>query len=524
MSATHPGPPAAADTTTPDTTTPDTTTADTTTPDTAPIDASPTSAPAAAAPTTTTALPHPGLPAVGRPAADLLAELTVLTSADLPTRGERVSAYVYDSGRPGVREAGHAAYLAMLEVNGLDPTAFPSVVALERQVVGGMAARLGGSDATPGIFTSGGTESIILAVKAARDARPEVRDPQIVVPITAHAAFHKAGAYLRVRVVTVPVDPATFKADPVAMAAACTDDTVLVVASAPSYAHGVVDPVERIAADAAARGIPCHVDACVGGCLLPWLAEAGAAVPPFDLSVPGVTSLSADLHKYGYAPKGASVLLFRDEDMRRHAYYVCASWPGYPVVNTTVQSSKGAGPLAGAWATMQALGAEGYRALGRSVLAATRRLVEGIADIEGLRVLGTPEAALVAIGADPAAPLDLWALADESRARGFFLQPQLSVLGLPASLHITLTGVSEAGIEELLAILRAAADAVRPWARAPLRRTWWPWSPSSTSTPWTTPGSPRCCRWPASSSAGSRRDGWPASTGCSTPFRWRAAN
>ena len=405
---------------------------------------------------------HPGLPETGRPAGDLLADLAALTAADLPTRGERVSAYVFDTGRPAVRQAAHEAYLAMLEVNGLDPTAFPSVVALERQVVGAMATRLGGSDATPGIFTSGGTESIILAVKAARDARPEIAEPEIVVPITAHAAFHKAGKYLRVRVIAVPVDPTTFKADPEAMADACTDATVLVVASAPSYAHGVIDPVERIAADAVARGIPCHVDACVGGCLLPWLAEAGADVPPFDLSVPGVTSLTADLHKYGYAPKGASVVLFRDEAMRRSAYYVCASWPGYPVVNSTVQSSKGAGPLAGAWATMQALGAEGYRELGRSALSATRRLIAGVEAIDGLIVLGKPEAALLAIGSDPASPLDLWALADESRSRGFFLQPQLSVAGLPASLHLTLTGASEQGIDEILSVLRASVDAVRP--------------------------------------------------------------
>ena len=137
---------------------------------------------------------HPGLPETGRPAADLLADLAALTAADLPTRGERVSAYVYDTGRPAVRQAAHEAYLAMLVVNGLDPTAFPSVVALERQVIGATATRLGGSDATPGIFTSGGTESIILAVKAARDARPDVAAPEIVVPVTAHAAFHTAGA------------------------------------------------------------------------------------------------------------------------------------------------------------------------------------------------------------------------------------------------------------------------------------------------------------------------------------------
>lgn len=399
-----------------------------------------------------------GLPAIGRTAADLLAELDALKAADLPTRGENVTAYVYDSGRPEVREAAERAYLAMLEINSLDPTAFPSTVALERSVVAAVASRLGGDEATPGIFTSGGTESIMLAVKAARDARPEIAAPRMVIPVTAHAAFHKAGAYLRVAVDVVPVDPATFRADPAAMAAACTDDTVLIVASAPSYAQGVIDPVEAIAALAAERAVPCHVDACVGGWLLPWLADAGADIPAFDLSVPGVTSISCDLHKFGYAPKGASVVLFRDPAMRMAAYYACAAWPGYPVVNSTVQSSKGAGPLAGAWATLQALGAEGYRALGREALDATRRLVEGVARIEGLEVLGEPQATLVAIGSSS---LDLFELADRSRARGFFLQPQMAVDGLPASVHVTLTGVSARGVERMLAVLAQAADEVR---------------------------------------------------------------
>ncbi|MFC6599059.1 pyridoxal phosphate-dependent decarboxylase family protein [Kitasatospora paranensis] len=402
---------------------------------------------------------RPGLPEIGRTTTELLAEIAELTAADLPTRGGRTAAYVYDSGRPEVREAAEQAYLALMETNGLDPTAFPSIVALERSVVGAVASRLGGDAATPGIFTSGGTESILLAVKAARDARPDVPEPRIVVPVTAHAAFHKAGSYLGVRVVTVPVDPKTFRAVPEAMAAACDDSTVLVVVSAPSYAHGVVDPVAEIAAMAADRGLPCHVDACVGGWLLPWLSDCGADIPAFDLTVRGVTSLSCDLHKFGYAPKGASVLLFRDEAMRLGAYYACAAWPGYTVVNSTVQSSKGAGPLAGAWATMQALGADGYRELSRAALAATRRLIDGVGAIDGLTVLGSPDATLVALGSDS---LDLFALADEARARGFFLQPQLSLDGLPANLHLTLTGVSERGVTELLAVLAEAADAVRP--------------------------------------------------------------
>jgi len=406
------------------------------------------------------------LPEIGRPAADLLADLAAARAADLPTQGGRTTAYVYDSGRAEVREVAQAAYLAMLEVNGLDPTAFPSIVRLEREVVAAVASRLGGGAYTPGIFTSGGTESIILAVEAARDSWSDVERPEIVVPTTAHAAFHKAGHYLGVRVKSVPVDATTFRADPEAMAAAMTDSTVLVVASAPSYAHGVVDPIPSIAALAAARGVPCHVDACVGGWLLPWLAEEGAEVPPFDLSVAGVTSLSVDLHKFGYAPKGASVLLFRDSAMRLGAYFACAEWPGYTVINSTIQSSKGAGPLAGAWATLQALGADGYRSLGRAALAATRRLIAGVGEIPGLRVLGSPDATLVAVAsADPA--VDVFAVADEARARGYFLQPQLSYDGMPPSIHLTLTGVSEGAVDDMLAVLASSVDAARS-AGAPL--------------------------------------------------------
>ncbi len=325
------------------------------------------------------------LPENGRTAEELLAEIARLRRDDLPVRGGKVTAYVYDTGRPEVHEAAARAYFEMLEVNTLDPTAFPSIVAMEKQVVGAVAELLGGGPHTPGIFTSGGTESIMLAVKAARDARPVAGRPRMVLPVTAHPAFHKAAHYLGVEVAPVAVDPGTFRADPAAVAAAITPDTVLVVASAPSYPQGVVDPVAEIAALAASRGVLCHVDACVGGWLLPWLARAGAVVPPFDLSVPGVTSISCDLHKFGYAPKGASVVLFADPALRRAAYFASAAWPGYTVINTTVQSSKSAGPLGGAWATLNALGRAGYLDLARSTLEATRRLVAGIGAIPGLR-------------------------------------------------------------------------------------------------------------------------------------------
>ncbi|GAA1300869.1 aspartate aminotransferase family protein [Planotetraspora silvatica] len=396
------------------------------------------------------------LPEHGRTAQDLLAELSALKAADLPVRGGKVTAYVYDTGRPEVHETAHRAYAEMLEVNMLDPTAFPSMVAIEKQVVGAVAELLGRPDA-PGIFTSGGTESIMLAVKAARDSGPG--GGEIVLPVTAHPAFHKAAHYLGLEVVPVPVDPVTFKVSAEAVEAAITGRTVLVVASAPSYPQGVIDPIEEIAALASARGVLCHVDACVGGWLLPWLREAGAAVPPFDLSVPGVTSISCDLHKFGYAPKGASVLLFRDAGLRRKAYFASAAWPGYTIINATVQSSRSAGPLGGAWGTLQALGTQGYQELGRTTLEATRRLVKGVGAIPGLRVLGEPESSLVAIAGSP--EVDVFVVSDEARRLGWFLQPQLSYAGIPANLHITVTGVTLSGVDALLEVIAAATEAAR---------------------------------------------------------------
>ncbi|MFF4195838.1 pyridoxal phosphate-dependent decarboxylase family protein [Nonomuraea sp. NPDC001831] len=394
------------------------------------------------------------LPLSGRTAEDLLSEVARMKQHDLPVRGGQVTAYVYDTGRPEVHEAAARAYAEMLEVNCLDPTAFPSIVEMEKQVVGAVADLLGGGH---GVFTSGGTESIMLAVKAARDAagRPGAN---LVLPVTAHPAFHKAAHYLGLRVKAVPVDLETYKVRVEDVAAAIDEDTVLVVVSAPSYPQGVIDPVAQVAAVAAEAGVACHVDACVGGWLLPWLREAGADVPPFDLSVPGVTSLSCDLHKFGYAPKGASVVLFADPATRRRAYFASAAWPGYTIINATVQSSRSAGPLGGAWATLQALGREGYVELGRATLKAAARLREGIAAIPGLRVLGAPESSLVAFAGDD---LDVFVLADAARERGWFLQPQLSYAGIPANLHVTVTGVTLNGVEAMLRVIAEAAAEAR---------------------------------------------------------------
>lgn len=399
------------------------------------------------------------LPTAGLPREQVLARLRDYRAGDLPARGGRTFAYVYDAGRPDVDEIAHEAFGSFLDVNGLDPTVFPSLLRLENEVVAMTAAHLGGDERTVGSFTSGGTESILLAVKAARDGS-DIEHPEMVLPVTAHAAFQKAAHYFGVTPVLVDVDPKTFRADVEATRAAITERTILLVASAASYAHGVVDPVEEIAALALERGIRCHVDGCIGGWLLPYFRQLGADVPAFDLSVPGVSSLSVDLHKYAYAAKGASVLLFADNALRRPSYFACADWTGYTMVNATVQSTKSGGPVAAAWAVLNTVGDEGYLELARQTLSATRRLIDGVATIPGLRVLGEPHMALVAMAADDPA-IDVFTVCDEMAAKGWYVQAQLSYRGLPANIHLTVTASSDALIDTLLADLAACVEIAR---------------------------------------------------------------
>ncbi|MFI5707611.1 pyridoxal phosphate-dependent decarboxylase family protein [Kribbella sp. NPDC051620] len=398
---------------------------------------------------------------------DVLARLRALQQGDLPTHGGSTLAYVYDSGLAEADEIGRQALALYGATNGLDPTVFPSLRTLENDLVA-WAARLLKGDEAVGTVTSGGTESILLAVQTARDAAPGIAQPTMVLPSTAHAAFHKAAHYFGVRAITVDVDPLTYKADPEAMAAACDDTTVLVVASAPSYAHGVVDPIPEIAAAASARGIRFHVDACIGGWVLPYLRAGGVEVAPFDFVVPGVTSISVDLHKYAYTPKGASILLHRTAGLRRPQYFAHADWPGYTMLNSTTQSTKSGAPLAAAWAVVQHIGDEGYQRLARTSYDATLQLAEAAGAIDGLSVLARPETTLVALRSDERA--DVFTIADEMAARGWFVQPQLSFRDQPASLHLSMSAATAPRLGELLAALKqsvGAAQAAGPVQVAP---------------------------------------------------------
>ncbi|MGC4803858.1 pyridoxal phosphate-dependent decarboxylase family protein [Micromonospora sp. DT233] len=413
------------------------------------------------------------LPEHGVPAGRVIEGVRGLRGLDRPTHGGRLFAYVYDSGVSGLDALAGAAHAESAHVNGLDPTAFPSLLAMENALVGAAARLLGGGPGTTapdvvGSVTSGGTESLILAVKAARDARPDVAAPRIVVPVTAHAAFAKAAHYLRVALDPVPVDPATLRPRAADVAAAIRPDTVLVVCSAPSYAHGVVDPVAEIAEAAAAAGVRCHVDACFGGWTLPWLRRLGAPVPPFDFAVDGVTSISVDLHKYAYAPKGVSVLLHRDPALRAPQYFAYADWPGYTMINPGVASTRSGGPIAAAYATLRHLGEDGYLRLA----GATRDAVAGLADavraVDGLKLMAEPETTVVCFTSVDAG-LDLFVLVDELTARGWHTQPQLAYGELPASVHLTVTAsvaprVAEFGpdLADAVAATRAAGPVELP--------------------------------------------------------------
>ncbi len=396
----------------------------------------------------------------------VLSALESFRAGDMSWRDGRCWAYVYDPG-PEASEVIERAYLSFLSDNALDFSAFPSVLRLENEVVAIAAAHLGGDESVVGSFTSGGTESILLAVKTARDyhreKRPEIREPEMVLPVTAHAAFHKAGHYLGVEPVLVPVDPRTFRADVDEVRRAITKDTILVVGSAVSYAHGVVDPIPALGELALEHGLWLHVDGCMGGFLLPYFRRLGAVIPDFDFRVPGVTSISMDLHKYAFAAKGASTILYRTPELRRHQIYVCAQWTGYTVVNPTVQSTKSAGPLAAAWAALHFIGDEGYLELARRMRDATQRVRAGIEAIPGLRILGNPDMNLVAFTSDE---LNVFHVIDEMKRRGWYIQPQLGFHGSKENVHLSIQPSNARWADAFLADLSEATLAARALSAA----------------------------------------------------------
>lgn len=406
------------------------------------------------------------LPREGISQERILSSMEAIRQDDVKWQEGKVFSLVYSAGE----EAGDLlkqAYNLFLSANALNPTAFPSLRRLETEVVVMSAALLGGDREVAGNMTSGGTESILMAVKTARDwgraQEPFIHTPEMILPLTAHPAFEKAAHYFDVKPVRTTVGP-DFRAEVAAVRAALTPNTVLVVGSAPSYPHGVVDPILELAQVAQENGVLFHVDACVGGFMLPFVRRLGYPVPDFDFQVPGVTSISADLHKYGYAAKGASVILYRNKTLHRHQLFAYTDWPGGIYASPTIAGTRPGGAIAAAWAIMNYLGEQGYLAIAREVMQTVTQIRQGIAAIEGIQVLGDPAMSLLAIGAEESSSeLAIYEIGDEMTVRGWHLDRQQ----FPPSLHLT---VNYAHVGRAEAFLSDLADAVRATRRPSLRR------------------------------------------------------
>jgi glutamate/tyrosine decarboxylase-like PLP-dependent enzyme len=404
------------------------------------------------------------LPERGRPWEELSREMTDLKRDDLDWRAGRHAAFVWHADE-AVEKVAREAYTLFMTENGLGMRVFPSLRRMEADVVAMVAGLLGGDASVAGHMTSGGTESIFLAAHAAREwarrHRPEVAAPEIVAAFSAHPAIDKAAHYLGMRVVRVPTGNG-FRADVAAMAAAITPRTVMCYASAPTYSLGVVDPVGALGALAEARGLWLHVDACVGGVLGPFVRELGYPVPAFGLDLPGVSSLSADLHKSGYAAKGASVILYQDATREACGRYEFSDWPTGLYAVPTFAGTRPGGAIAAAWAVMHFLGAEGYRRIAATVMQARERLVAGLARIGGLHVWGEPDLWAVAYGAEGC---DILAVADAMTARRW----SVGRVKQPPGIHLMLTPVHAPIVDLYLADLAASVATVRAGAGARAR-------------------------------------------------------
>jgi len=401
------------------------------------------------------------LPATGRDRAEILREMRELSAKEEKKWREGfASGAVYHGGADHL-EFLNEVYAVTSQANPLHPELWPSAVKYEAEIVAMTASMLGGGedgvDTVCGTISSGGTESILLAMRAYRDqARAErgITDPEILVPLSAHAAFDKAAQYFNMRLVPVPLDD-HWRADVEAARRLVTSKTVALVGSAPGFPHGVIDPIEDLAKLARERKIGMHVDGCLGGFVLPWAAKLGYDVPAFDFSVPGVTSMSADTHKFGYAAKGSSVVLYRSPQLRRYQYYRNATWMGGLYYSPTFAGSRPGAVTAECWAAMVAFGEEGYLVATKAILETADHIKKRIEEIPGLAVLGDPLWVL-AVASDE---LDAYAVMDEMAHRGW----GLNGLQNPAAFHlcVTLRHCRPGVADRFLADLRTSAEAVR---------------------------------------------------------------
>jgi len=397
------------------------------------------------------------LPQKGMSAEDVLNTLKSFKSNDVKWHEGQLFGLIYEAG-PEVEELVKEAHSLFLIENGLSPMAFPSLVKMETEVVSIVTSLSGGNDETVGNLTTGGTESIFMALKAARDwARntyPRINAPEMVVPVTAHPAWNKAAHYLGIKINMTPVKN-DFRADAAAMKEAITENTIILGATAVTYPHGMVDPIEEIGALALNKNLWLHVDACLGGLMLPFLKRLGHDLPSYDFSVPGVTSLSADIHKYAYTPKGVSCVMYRNRDFRKYQIFAYADWSGGVYATPCMAGGRPGGNIASAWAVFHYLGEEGFSALAQKTKSATKKLIEGINAIPQLYVLGDPKATVFAFGSEA---INIYELSARMAGSGWHIETQQ----LPPSLHMTVSPVHLSVADKFLDDLRRITPEVPP--------------------------------------------------------------
>lgn len=400
------------------------------------------------------------LPADGRSHEEILQEMAALHEREASRWQEGyASGAVYHGGVEHI-EFLNQVYALHSQSNPLHADLWPSASKFEAEIVAMTAAMLGAREAEDeicGSVSSGGTESILLAMKSYRDYARKTRgitQPEMIVPESAHVAFDKAAHYFQIKMVHVPLD-AAYRADVAAVKQAINKNSIVMVGSAPSFPHGIIDPIEEMSALALDAGIGFHTDACLGGFILPWAEKLGAPVLPFDFRLPGVTSMSADTHKYGYAAKGTSVVLYRTPDLRQYQYFVATEWPGGLYFSPTFAGSRPGALSAACWAAMVSLGEAGYMEATRGILRAAETIKAGIRSMPELHILGDP-LWVIAFGSDQ---LDIYRVMDEMTKKGW----SLNGLHKPSCVHIALTRRhARAGVaERFLTDLREAVDAVK---------------------------------------------------------------
>ena len=359
------------------------------------------------------------LPAQGRSWDELQATMQEMGGGDVDWRGGKAAVYVFHSG-DDVMQVAHDAYGMFIAENGLGPAAFPSLKQMETEIVNMALSLQQAPEHAAGSMTSGGSESILLAIKACRDFaaahNPVNGVPEIVAPYSVHPAFDKGAHLMGLKVIRVPCRE-DFKADVAAMAAAVTENTIMLVGSAPCFPYGLIDPIDELSDLAMRESLWLHVDACVGGYLNPFMrAISQEQIEAYDFALPGVSSMSLDLHKYGYAAKGASTVLYRDKSMRDAQVFHFEDWPCGHMYTPTFAGTRPGGAIAAAWAVMNYLGREGYEARARMIDDARQQLISGCEAL-GLSIFGAPKLSIVGFGSDND---DILAVGEGLYADGWF--------------------------------------------------------------------------------------------------------